>query len=111
MIPASVPIFVCTELVDMRKSFDGLICAARERLGRDVQSGGLFVFCNKRHNRLKVLWFDGNGYCILYKRIHGALFRLPNPDEGGIPIAAIDPRQLAAVLRGVERPKWRRHAA
>ena len=65
MIPASVRIFVCTEPVDMRRSFDGLAFAAKEKLGQDPQCGALFVFINRRANRLKTLWFDRNGYCIL----------------------------------------------
>lgn len=86
----------------MRRSFDGLSLAAREHLGEDADSGALFVFVNKRKNRLKVLWFDGNGHCILYKRIHRARFELP----GG---QSIDARALAAILRGVEnrQSRWR----
>ena len=78
MIPSAVRIFVCTEPQDMRRSFDGLAVAAKEHLGEDPQSGALFVFVNKRRNRLKVLWFDHNGYCLLYKRLHQARFSLPN---------------------------------
>jgi len=49
---------------------------AKEHLGEDPQSGALFCFANKRGNRLKVLWFDRNGFCILYKRLHRARFEL-----------------------------------
>ncbi len=70
MIPSSVRIFVCQQPQDMRRSFDGLSQAAREHLDEDPQSGALFVFVNKRRNRIKVLWFDDNGYCLLYKRLH-----------------------------------------
>ena len=52
MIPTAVRIFVCTERQDMRRSFDAL----------DPEGGALFVFASKRSNRLKVLWFDQNGY-------------------------------------------------
>jgi transposase len=97
MIPADVRIFLCTEPVDMRKSFDGLTGAAREHLQRDPDRGGLFVFVNRRSNRLKVLWLDGLGYCLLYKRLHRALFRLP--DLGGR--ARLDGAQLAQLLAGV----------
>ena len=55
MIPSATRIFVCTEPQDMRRSFDGLSLAAKEHLGEDPQSGALFVFVNKRKNRLKVL--------------------------------------------------------
>ena len=60
MIPAGVRIFVCSVPQDMRRSFDGLSLAAQEHLGEDPGSGALFVFVNKRANRLKVLWFDRN---------------------------------------------------
>ncbi len=68
MIPTSVRIFVCTERQDMRRSFDALALAVRESLALDPESGALFVFASKRSNRLKVLWFDHNGYCILYNQ-------------------------------------------
>lgn len=71
MIPTSARIFVCTERQDMRRSFDALALAVKERLDLDPQSGALFVFASKRSNRLKVLWVDHNGFCILYKRLHG----------------------------------------
>ena len=66
MIPTQVRIFVCTERQDMRRSFDALALAVRDRLALDPESGALFVFASKRGNRLKVLWFDHNGYCLLY---------------------------------------------
>lgn len=94
MIPSSVRIFVCVEPQDMRRSFDGLSLAAREHLGEDPESGALFVFVNKRRNRLKVLWFDQNGYCLLYKRLHRARFVLPD-------VRTIDAKLLASILRGV----------
>jgi transposase len=62
VIPTSVRIFVCTERQDMRRSFDALALAVRESLALDPESGALFVFASKRSNRLKVLWFDHNGY-------------------------------------------------
>jgi transposase len=96
MIPSGVRIFVCTEPQDMRRSFDGLSLAAREKLGEDPQSGALFVFTNKRGNRLKVLWFDRNGYCILYKRLHRARFRLPDASEGGRPVTSCPIRSNAS---------------
>jgi transposase len=74
MIPGSVRIFVCTEPQDMRRSFDGLALQAQQLLGEDPQSGALYCFVNKRANRIKVLWWDRNGYCLLYKRLHRAFF-------------------------------------
>jgi transposase len=55
VIPPATRIFVCTEPQDMRRSFDGLSLAAQEHLGEDPKSGALFVFVNKRKNRVKVL--------------------------------------------------------
>ena len=66
MLPASVRIFVCTVPQDMRRSFDGLAQATTQLLGQDPRSGALFVFVNKRSTRAKVLWWDANGYCLLY---------------------------------------------
>lgn len=109
MIPASVRIFVCTEPQDMRRSFDGLALAVRERLGEDPQSGALFCFANKGMNRLKILWFDTNGYCLLYKRLHRALFVLPGSREqekkGSV---RIDGAMLAKLIAGVAREGRRR---
>jgi transposase len=103
VIPTSVRIFVCTERQDMRRSFDALALAVQEKLALDPQSGALFVFASKRSNRLKVLWFDRNGFCILYKRLHGAFFELPEATTSDRPIASIDARALAVILRGVEK--------
>jgi transposase len=103
MIPTQVRIFVCTERQDMRRSFDALALAVRERLALDPESGALFVFASKRGNRLKVLWFDENGYCMLYKRLHGASFELPEGGTGDKPLVAIDARSLAMIVRGVAK--------
>lgn len=103
MIPAAVRIFVCTERQDMRRSFDALALVVRETLSLDPESGALFVFAGKRGNRVKVLWFDHNGYCILYKRLHAAHFELPDPAASDRPLATIDARMLARLLRGVAK--------
>jgi transposase len=107
VIPASVRIFVCAEPQDMRRSFDGLALAARQRLGEDPQSGALFCFVNKRGNRLKVLWWDQNGYCLLYKRLHKAVFVLPSPGSDGSPRVRVDGPALAKLIRGVARGESR----
>lgn len=106
MLPSSVRIFVCTTPQDMRRSFDGLAQAAQQVVGEDPQSGALFVFVGKRPTRIKVLWWDRNGYCLLYKRLHRALFRLP-PSAAGAASVRIDGAGLAALLGGVENPHAR----
>ena len=106
MIPPSVRIFVCTEPQDMRRSFDGLSLATKEVMGKDPQSGALFCFVNKRANRLKLLWWDTNGYCLLYKRLHRAVFVLPDlPGERSV---RVDGRELAKIIAGVTRERRRR---
>jgi transposase len=101
MIPASVRIWLYNEPVDMRRGFDGLALIARQRMEQDPQSGAMFVFVNRRMTRLKALWFDRNGYCILYKRLHRAVLRLPRgPGAEGV-ASRIDGVALAKLLEGV----------
>jgi transposase len=100
MLPTSVRIFVCTVPQDMRRSFDGLCLAAKELLGEDPQSGSLYVFVGKRPTRVKILWWDRNGYCLLYKRFHLARIRTPAPGEKG-PSIQIDAEALGQLLAGV----------
>ena len=93
MIPSQVRIFMCPEPQDMRRSFDRLAEAAREHLGEDPESGALFVFVNKRRNRVKVLWMEPGGYTLLYKRAHRVRFALPSK-------RTLDSRDLAVLMRG-----------
>jgi transposase len=108
MIPGSVKIFVCTRPVDMRRSFDGLALAAREVMGEDPRSGALFCFVNKRRDRLKALWWDRNGYCILYKRVHAAMFEVPKATDADAASVRVNGATLAEILAGVERRRRRR---
>jgi transposase len=106
MIPAAVRIFVCTEAIDMRQGFDRLAQLVRSRLGEDPQMGSLFVFANRNATRIKALWFDSNGFCLLYKRLHRAVFELP-PSSGGASVQ-INAMQLATLLRGSPRDERRK---
>jgi transposase len=108
MIPPGVRIFVCTVPVDMRFGFDRLAQVARERIGHDPVAGGaLFVFSGKKATRIKVLWFEGHGLCILYKRLHRAVFELPVGQDGGASVR-IDAAGLGRLLAGVTRESRRR---
>lgn len=109
MIPAAVRIFVCTEAIDMRQGFDRLAQLVRSRLGEDPQMGSLFVFANRNASRIKALWFDSNGFCLLYKRLHRAVFELP-PSGGGAAVQ-INAAQLATLLRGSPREDRRKRNA
>ena len=88
----------------MRLGFDRLAQIARERVGRDpVDGGALFVFGGRRTSRLKVLWYDRNGLCLLYKRFHQAKFELPLASNGQSSLQ-IDTAALTALLSGVPHP-------
>lgn len=103
MIPAGVRIFAAAVPVDMRRGFIGLAEVAREHLGQDPQSGALYVFANKRKNRLKLLWHDRTGFCLLYKALDRGFFRLPEAGPGARSVA-VDPAEMAAILEGVQLP-------
>jgi transposase len=107
VIPAAIRIFVCNEPLDMRRGFDRLAQTVRDKLGEDPQSGSLFVFANRGATRLKALWFDSNGYCLLYKRLHRAIFELPASSDSSLSVQ-IDARRLAELLRGVAREPRRK---
>lgn len=100
-LPLPVRIYLCTRLVDLRKSFDGLAQLVREFLGVDPLSGHLFAFRNKRGDRLKLLYWDRDGYMIVYKRLEIGVFRFPAAvgDDNGVEIRAAD---LTMILDGVD---------
>lgn len=108
-LPLGTRVLVCREAIDMRRSFDGLEAAVRERLREDPLSGALFVFWNRRRDRLKILSFDGSGLWIWYKRLERGCFELP-----GGPGAEVSTAELLLVLEGIEltsvrrRRRWRR---
>lgn len=101
LMPRSVRVFVCTQPQDMRRGFDTLALAVQQVLGEDPRSGALFVFTNRRRSQLKALWWDRSGYCILYKRLHRALFQLPKPGASSASSVPIDGACLAELLQGV----------
>lgn len=104
MIGRNVAIYVAVTPVDMRKSFDGLAAAAREALRQDPESGALFVFANKRGHRVKILWWDRTGYCLLQKRLEWGAFRLPRALDANATSVAIDVAELSKILEGVKLP-------
>jgi transposase len=97
--PRQAVVFVATERLDLRRSFDGLAEVAREVLRKDPLSGALFLFFNRRADRLKLLWWDRTGYCILYKRLERGTFELPKAAPG-LAVVAIDSRELVKILAG-----------
>ena len=102
MIPVGAEIYVALEPVDMRLSFDRLAGFAKERVGYDARGGALFVFFGRRRDALKVLFFDGSGMCIFYKRLDRGTFKLPEPPSEGAQQVEIDDTTLEALLDGIE---------
>jgi transposase len=76
-LPTSLRVFAKTGPTDMRKSFEGLVGVVERELGQQVESGDLFLFFNRRGDRVKVLWFAGDGLVIWYKRLEGGTFEVP----------------------------------
>ena len=97
--PASVRIFVCMAPVDMRRSFDGLAALAEHVLRQDPLSGHVFVFRGKRGDRVKILYWDRDGYALWYKRLEAGTFRFPASQASCVEWT---PAELALVLEGIE---------
>jgi transposase len=102
MIPAGVQVFVALEPVDMRYGFERLSGLVRERVGYEARSGALFVFVGKRRETVKVLFFDGTGLCLFYKRLDRGTFVLPDPPTQDATHLEIDDAMLETLLDGIE---------
>ncbi len=100
--PGSLRVFVAVEPCDMRKGFNGLYAAVSERLGEDPKSGGLFVFCNRRHTRIKILYWDTTGLWVLTKRLEQGTFSWPTDIEPGTTKLSVRPEALAMLTDGVD---------
>jgi transposase len=77
-------------------------------MGEDPERGAVFVFLGKSSTRIKLLWFDRNGYCLLAKRLHRAFFLLPRFADAKGAALKIDPEALAQLLSGVARQNSRK---
>jgi transposase len=98
-LPPSVRIYLCTAPTDMRRGFDGLAALTREMLCQDPLSGHLFVFGNKRADRVKILYWDRSGFCLWYKRIEKGRFHFP---DGATASVQLDAAELALLLEGIQ---------
>ena len=100
MLPSAVRIFLCTRATDLRKGFDGLTGLVQECFGQDPLTGHLFLFLNRRRDRIKILYFDRDGLAIWYKRLEAGSFQLPDSDaQDGL---ELQPAQLAMLLSGID---------
>lgn len=110
-LPPSVRVFLAIEPADMRCGFDGLSARVQSLLGRDPMSGHLFVFRNRRRDRLKILFWDRSGYCLWYKRLERGRFRFPAGESDRE--LEIESAELGLILEGIDlrgarrRPRWR----
>jgi transposase len=104
-LPPSTRVFVATQPADMRRSFDGLLALVRDFLGHeDPLAGHLFVFANKRGDRLKVIWWDRDGLAIFYKRLEEGRFTFPAPAENAVQVE-MTAADLQLVLQGIDPAK------
>lgn len=101
MIPAGVEIFISLAPINLRWSFDRLAGLVEGELGRAARGGALFVFFGKRRTAIKVLFFDGTGMCLFYKRLDSGLFALPDPLEGDGRCVEVQSHALDELLDGI----------
>lgn len=105
-ISPAVRIYVATGATDLRRSIDGLAALVRERFDLDPLSGHLFLFRNRRGDRLKILAWDQGGFWVLYKRLERGTFAWPDADDGA-PVALRN-SDLLLLLAGVDLTHTRR---
>ncbi|MCA9632096.1 MAG: IS66 family insertion sequence element accessory protein TnpB [Myxococcales bacterium] len=101
-LPPAVRIFVAKKPADMRKQFDGLAALVIDAIDEDPQSGHLFVFYNKRRDRVKVLWWDRSGYLLLCKRLEQGRFNIFDRADGSRESFEVSASELALLLEGID---------
>ena len=92
-------VLVATQPVDFRKQMDGLAALVQQAHGADPYCGAVYVFRSRRADRVKLLWWDGTGICLLTKRLEGAKFCWPAIADG---VMRLSPAQLSALLEGLD---------
>jgi transposase len=100
--PAGTRIWIAAGVTDMRRGFDGLAALVQTQLEADPFSGQIFVFRGRRGDRVKLLWWDGDGLCLLAKRLEAGKFVWPQATHGTVSLSAA---QLSMLLEGID---WRR---
>ena len=104
-LPATIRVFVAAGASDLRRGYDGLAQLARDQLEQDPLTGHLFVFANRRRDRIKILHWDRDGYVIWMKRLEKGTYRWPSPTSDRVERTAAE---LAAVLGGIDLKATRR---
>jgi transposase len=101
-LPASVRVYLCLTPCDMRKSFDSLQALVRERLELDPFAGHLFVFTSRRKDRVKILYWDRDGFAVWSKRLEEGTYAVPFGDGGAECRREITAQELGALLSGID---------
>lgn len=101
-LPASVRVYLCTTPCDMRRSFDGLYALVNGAMQLNAFEGHLFVFSNRRRDRIKILYWDRDGFAIWAKRLEEGTYAIPFTDEAGERRQEITAQELGAILSGID---------
>ena len=107
-IPRDQLIYIAAQPVDMRKSFDGLSTCVRDALELNPLEGQLFVFRNKSGDKIKLLWWDRNGFVQYYKRLEKGRFKWPKADDSKV---VLSKQELELLLDGVDLRRIKRLAS
>lgn len=102
MIPSGVEIFLGLSPIDLRWGFDRIAGLVEEQIGRAARSGALFVFFGKRRSAMKILFFDGGGLCLFYKRLDRGTFRPPSVAHPDAKHIELSERELDDLLDGID---------
>jgi transposase len=94
-------IYLCTAPADMRKGFDSLAALVKDYLGQDPLSRNLFLFVGRNKDRLKILYWDSDGFALWYKRLEEGTFRLPSAKSTGASLE-LKASELAMLLEGID---------
>lgn len=111
-LPPSVRLFVATQPVDGRKGADSLMALVRDVLRQDPLSGHLFVFFSKRCDRVRIVYWDRNGFAMWTKRLETGRFRPTFSPDGVLTISSVEAAELALIIEGIDlagarrRPRW-----
>jgi transposase len=94
-------LYLYVRCVDMRRSFDGLHALVQSEFHRDVHNGDMFLFVNKKRDRIKILWWDNDGLAIFMKRLEAGTYQLPAIDPDQVSLV-MDRTQVELMLAGIE---------
>ena len=102
-------IYISSANVDMRKSIDGLSSIVQQKFQLDMFSDAMFVFHNRHCDKIKILYWDGNGFCLLYKRMEKEKFRFPMHISEGV--YSITNEELSWLMHGLRVEEIRKYEA